>query len=443
MSIEQASFWLGMVGLAQFLPLFLLTLLAGYVADRVDRRWIVRISLASEMICAAALAALVLARLDVAGAVVCGRDPARHRPRLRHAGLGLDRAEPRPARHPAERDRAQFDRLAGGHGRRAADRRRGLRGVAEPALRGLGRALCGLARLHAAAPADPARQCRPIAPGPRGDRGPGLCPRQQDRARRDQPRSVRRAARRRDRDAARLRPRHPPCRPGRARRAARRAGGRRRLDGAAARPLPAEAAGGHEDVRLRRHFRAGDDGVRPEPLDVALARRSVRARRVGHDQRLRPLVADPAAHAGCDARPGLRRLRPLHLRLERARRVPRRAGRLGLRAGHGGGRRRRAGGCGYRLLRLGLPEPAQGRPLRHARRGTARDRQQGHARKSNPAIAASRPRKEHHESRQHPRDDRQHAARPNQPPVRRRRGLDQAGAGQSRRLDQGPDRARR
>ena len=59
MSIEQASFWLGMIGLAQFLPLFLLTLVAGYVADRVDRRWIVRISLASEMVCAATLASLV------------------------------------------------------------------------------------------------------------------------------------------------------------------------------------------------------------------------------------------------------------------------------------------------------------------------------------------------------------------------------------------------
>jgi MFS family permease len=59
MSIEEASFWLGMVGLAQFLPLFLLTLVAGYVADRVDRRWIVRISLASEMLCAAGLAAML------------------------------------------------------------------------------------------------------------------------------------------------------------------------------------------------------------------------------------------------------------------------------------------------------------------------------------------------------------------------------------------------
>ncbi len=59
MSIHEASFWLGMIGLAQFLPLFLLTLVAGYVADRVDRRWIVRISIAMEMSAAAALALLV------------------------------------------------------------------------------------------------------------------------------------------------------------------------------------------------------------------------------------------------------------------------------------------------------------------------------------------------------------------------------------------------
>jgi MFS family permease len=59
MSIGEASFWLGMVGLAQFLPLFLLTLVAGYIADRVDRRWIVRASLTLELVCAASLAALV------------------------------------------------------------------------------------------------------------------------------------------------------------------------------------------------------------------------------------------------------------------------------------------------------------------------------------------------------------------------------------------------
>jgi MFS family permease len=59
MSIEQASFWLGMIGIAQFLPLFLLTLVAGYVADRLDRRWIVRVFIGLEMLCAVALAALV------------------------------------------------------------------------------------------------------------------------------------------------------------------------------------------------------------------------------------------------------------------------------------------------------------------------------------------------------------------------------------------------
>ncbi len=59
MSIAEASFWLGMVGLAQFLPLFVLTLVAGYVADRIDRRWIVRASLGLELVCSAALAALV------------------------------------------------------------------------------------------------------------------------------------------------------------------------------------------------------------------------------------------------------------------------------------------------------------------------------------------------------------------------------------------------
>jgi MFS family permease len=58
MDVREASFWLGMVGLAQFLPLFALTLVAGYVADRVDRRWIVRSALALELVCAAVLALL-------------------------------------------------------------------------------------------------------------------------------------------------------------------------------------------------------------------------------------------------------------------------------------------------------------------------------------------------------------------------------------------------
>lgn len=59
MSIYEASFWLGMIGLAQFLPLLLLVLVAGYVADRIDRRLIVLLALGAEMLCGLWLAALV------------------------------------------------------------------------------------------------------------------------------------------------------------------------------------------------------------------------------------------------------------------------------------------------------------------------------------------------------------------------------------------------
>lgn len=42
MPIPEAAFLLGMIGLAQFVPLLLLTPIVGLVADSVDRRWIVR-----------------------------------------------------------------------------------------------------------------------------------------------------------------------------------------------------------------------------------------------------------------------------------------------------------------------------------------------------------------------------------------------------------------
>lgn len=42
MDIKSAAFLLGMIGAAQFVPLFVLTPLVGLVADSVDRRWIVR-----------------------------------------------------------------------------------------------------------------------------------------------------------------------------------------------------------------------------------------------------------------------------------------------------------------------------------------------------------------------------------------------------------------
>src|SRR5258708_18784127 len=56
MGLKEAALRLGVIGLVQFVPLFLLTLVTGWTADRVDRRWIARGALALELGCAAALA---------------------------------------------------------------------------------------------------------------------------------------------------------------------------------------------------------------------------------------------------------------------------------------------------------------------------------------------------------------------------------------------------
>jgi MFS family permease len=56
MGLKEAAFRLGIIGLVQFVPLFALTLVTGWTADRVDRRWIARASVALELGCALALA---------------------------------------------------------------------------------------------------------------------------------------------------------------------------------------------------------------------------------------------------------------------------------------------------------------------------------------------------------------------------------------------------
>ena len=60
-SIEESAFMVGMVGLCQFLPLFVLTLYAGTLADRISRKTIVLWSLATE---ALGVAALMLTAMD-------------------------------------------------------------------------------------------------------------------------------------------------------------------------------------------------------------------------------------------------------------------------------------------------------------------------------------------------------------------------------------------
>ena len=60
MSRDDAAFLLGMIGLVQFLPLFVLALLVGVVADRVDRRYIARAAVTLEIACAGVLGWLAL-----------------------------------------------------------------------------------------------------------------------------------------------------------------------------------------------------------------------------------------------------------------------------------------------------------------------------------------------------------------------------------------------
>jgi len=56
MGLKEAALRLGIIGLVQFVPLFLLTLVTGWTADRVDRRWIARAAIALEFGCALTLA---------------------------------------------------------------------------------------------------------------------------------------------------------------------------------------------------------------------------------------------------------------------------------------------------------------------------------------------------------------------------------------------------
>ena len=60
MSIGEAAFQLGLFGLAQFLPLFLLTPLAGLAADRFDRRTVAALAMALDLVLALVLALATL-----------------------------------------------------------------------------------------------------------------------------------------------------------------------------------------------------------------------------------------------------------------------------------------------------------------------------------------------------------------------------------------------
>jgi MFS family permease len=52
MDIREAAFQLGLIGLVQFVPLFILTPISGWTADRLDRRHVARAVILLELLCA-------------------------------------------------------------------------------------------------------------------------------------------------------------------------------------------------------------------------------------------------------------------------------------------------------------------------------------------------------------------------------------------------------
>jgi MFS family permease len=58
MNPAAAAFQLGLIGIVQFVPLLALTLIVGWTADRIDRRWIARSAVLLECACATTLALL-------------------------------------------------------------------------------------------------------------------------------------------------------------------------------------------------------------------------------------------------------------------------------------------------------------------------------------------------------------------------------------------------
>ena len=113
MDVRQAAFMLGMIGFAQFVPLFLLTPITGLVADSVDRRWIVRATTGLLVLTAASLwfltwsGHLTLGRCSPPRSLSALRVPFRDRPIPRSPPIWCrGKACPPPSRSARSRGRS-------------------------------------------------------------------------------------------------------------------------------------------------------------------------------------------------------------------------------------------------------------------------------------------------------------------------------------------------
>ena len=154
---------------------------------------------------------------DAAGAVHRGRR-VRDRPRVLRPGLFRARAQSRAARKPADRDRGEFDRVAGRFDRGAQPWRVVVRGASGFRLRGGRRPALARAGGDVLDRPGPATAVAARPASAHADRGRvRLCPSQPAGAGDDHARSVRGAARRVDRTVAGIRTRYPAGRAARPR----------------------------------------------------------------------------------------------------------------------------------------------------------------------------------------------------------------------------------
>ena len=225
--LTNSAFDLGLIGLIQFVPAVILTLLIGHVADRYDRRLIIRVAQAAYALAALSITTALVTHAVTPRAFVRRRIPDRLRTRLRgtdrqRAGAG---AGSRAAGHP--RRRRLGLREPGCRGQRAGAGRTTLcrkPGRGRRALRAVLLHLHYLGQFH---------RRQGIGRDPRAaNPGIGAGRAQIHRhapppARRHHARPVRGAARRRHRAAADLCARHPGGGPDRPRPAALGAGGGR------------------------------------------------------------------------------------------------------------------------------------------------------------------------------------------------------------------------
>ena len=146
-SVNQAALAVGMLGLAQFLPMFALTLFAGHAADIYDRRKIMMAGLSVQLLTSVLFGAMAYGGLNLLWPIYGDRGFVRLRPGLLYALERGSRADPGRATPHSARDRAQFGRQSDGDHRRPRHRRDPGGVLARRRFRRVGGAVPRLGRL--------------------------------------------------------------------------------------------------------------------------------------------------------------------------------------------------------------------------------------------------------------------------------------------------------